>query len=477
MKILYVTSEALPFAATGGLGDVLGALPPAVLSRLDEGSDVRVVLPLYPAVKQKFGGELEYVTCGNAHLAWRNIYMGIFRAERHGVTYYFIDNEHYFLRNNCYGDFDDGERFAFFCAAVMELIRMVDFYPDIMHCNDWQTALCPVYLKLWYSAIDGYSRIKTVYTIHNIAYQGQYSHDILWDVFGIWDRDRSILDYDGCINLTKGAIVTADRVSTVSRTYAEEIMSEHYSHGLHHVLRSSYYKLCGIVNGIDTELYDPATDKNLAKNYTSKNLKGKEACRRELCEMCGFPDDGKPIVAMVSRLAGHKGFDLVERVLGEMLEAGDARFVLLGTGERHFEEFFEFMSYKYKDSMHSFFEFNKALASKVYAGADLFLMPSESEPCGLSQMIASRYGTVPIVRETGGLRDTIHSYREDTGEGNGFSFTDYNAHDMMYTVRRAIGFYYDRPFWKTLVKRVMEVDFSWDVSAKEYVDMYEQMRA
>lgn len=475
MKILYTASEAVPFAATGGLGDVMGSLPGAVLRNLGKGGDVRAVIPLYPDVRRSFGDSLTLIWEGETELAWRRQYMGIWQTQKDGVTYYFIDNEYYFKRGSYYGDFDDGERFAYFSAAVLQLLGTVDFYPDVIHANDWQTALVPVYLRLWYGGRPEYDGIRTVYTIHNIAYQGIYSPEILWDIFGIWDRDRHVLDYRGAVNLTKGAIVCADRVTTVSPSYAGEIQTEHYSHGLCHILRDNSHKLRGIINGIDTEKYSPEKDPGIAKNYSPRGISGKAECRRELCSMCGFEDDGTPIIAMISRLASHKGFDLVERVIREMLDAGDAKFVLLGTGEARYEDYFRYLDHIYGGSFKAHVTFDSALASKIYAGADMFLMPSESEPCGLAQMIASRYGTVPIVRETGGLRDTIKPLRDDTDEGNGFTFSNYNAHDMMYTVRRAVSVFKDKKRWAKLVRRVMKVDFSWDSSAAEYVRLYEEI--
>lgn len=473
MKILYAASEAVPFAATGGLGDVMGSLPAAVKKKLGKDGDVRVVIPLYPAVREKFGDSLTKVWEGLINLAWRRQYMGLWQTEKDGVTYYFIDNEYYFRRQSFYGDFDDGERFAFFSAAVPEMVRILDFYPDVIHANDWQTALIPVYLRLWYGGRQEYDSIRTVYTIHNISYQGIYSPEILWDVFGIWERDRDLLDYGGAVNLTKGGIVCADRVTTVSPTYAEEIQTEHYSHGLCHILRDNSYKLSGIINGIDTDRYSPEKDEAIAENYSASSMKGKAVCKDELCRMCNFENDSLPIIGMVSRLASHKGFDLVERVIREMLDAGDGNFVLLGTGERRYEDYFSYLSHIYSGRFRAFITFDSAIASKIYAGADMFLMPSESEPCGLAQMIASRYGTVPIVRETGGLRDTIKSLRDDTGEGNGFTFANYNAHDMMYTIRRAVSVYKDKRRWRKLVRQTMSVDFSWERSAEEYIKLYE----
>ncbi len=475
MKILYAASEAVPFAATGGLGDVMGSLPQAVKKQLGKKGDVRAVIPMYPKVREAFGDELTLVWEGEAFLSWRRQYMGIWQTIRDGVVYYFIDNEFYFKRPSLYGDFDDGERFAFFSAAVLRLLEVADFYPDVLHANDWQTALIPVYLRLWYSGRPEYDGIRTAYTIHNIAYQGIYGPETLGDLFGIWDRDRGTLSYDGAVNLTKGAIVCSDRVTTVSPSYANEIKTEHYSHGLHHILRDVSYKLSGIINGIDTVKHSAKKNPHIAGTFTPDDLSGKAECRNELLDLCGFQDDGRPVIAMISRLASHKGFDLVERVIREMLDAGDAKFVLLGTGEKRYEDYFGYLSSIYSDRFKAHIAFDSVLATKIYAGADMFLMPSESEPCGLAQMIASQYGTVPIVRETGGLRDTIHSLRDDTDEGNGFTFAAYNAHDMMYTIRRAVSVFYDRERWEKLMKNAMTVDFTWDRSAAEYIDLYKDM--
>lgn len=477
MKILYAASEVSPFAATGGLGDVMGSLPQATARRLGKTGDVRVVMPLYPSVREGFGDRLTLIFEGEVSLAWRRQYMGIWEYVSAGVRYYFIDNEYYFRRKSFYGDFDDGERFAFFSAAIPELMRALGFYPDILHANDWQTALIPVYLKLWYGGEEEYAGIRTVYTIHNISYQGVYSPDILWDVFGLGEAARGYLDFGGAINLTKGAAVLSDALTTVSPTYAEEIQTDYYSHGLSPILREVSYKLTGIVNGIDTERYDPERDTAIAMRYGSGDMSGKAVCRGELCSLCGFEDDGKPIIAMISRLASHKGFELIERVIGELLSEGAARFVLLGTGEERYENFFRTLSALFPNSFRAFIAFDSALASKLYAGADMLLMPSKSEPCGLAQMIASRYGTVPIVRETGGLADTVHSLSDDGSTGNGFSFANYNAHDMMYTVRRAVGFFYRKKLWSKLLGRIMSIDFSWDSSSEEYIHLYEKIKS
>lgn len=472
MKILFVGAEAVPFISTGGLGDVLGSLPQAIAS-VDKNADVRVVLPLYQKIKEKFASELEYVGNTTVGLSWRNQYCGIFKCEFGGVTYYFLDNEYYFKRGSIYGDFDDAERFAFFGKAVLDIMPVIDFYPDIMHTNDWQSAASVIYLKRKYYMNPYYCDIKTIYTIHNIDYQGIFSMSILGDVFGLdCFGDRSIVEYNGNINLTKGAIVCADVVSTVSQKYANEIQTEFYSSGLHYILHQYSDKLTGIVNGIDVNYYNPENDTVIAEKFTSSDLKGKKECKRQLQEMCGLEQNPDiPVVSMISRLASHKGFDLVKFILPEMLELG-IQFVLLGTGEYELEEYFKSIQARYPDKVKVFLEFNKDLSKKIYAGSDIFLMPSKSEPCGLSQMICSAYGTVPVVRETGGLYDTIKPYNMYNGEGNGFTFANYNAHEMKDAVARAVELYKDKKKWSALVKTAMETDFSWNVSANKYIEMY-----
>lgn len=476
MKILYVSPEALPFASTGGLGDVVGSLPPAVKAALGEGADVRVVLPFYPVVKEKFSDVVKFEGEMRVTLAWRRLFCGIRSAVKDGVKFYFLENDYYFMRDKFYGAFDDGERFAFFSRAVVDIMGAVDFFPDVLHANDWQSALSVIYLKQKYAHIPEYSKIRTVYTIHNIEYQGIYGFDILHDVFDLDDKDRNIVEYNGNINLTKGAITVSDRVTTVSERYAEEIMTPYYSHGLSSILELCSDKLSGIVNGIDVGYYDPATDPALKHHFTAQKLEGKKKCKVELQRMCGFEERREtPVIAMISRLAAHKGFDLVRCVLGEMLEYDDIQVVLLGTGEPEFENFFRELEAKYPAKFKAFIEFNKDLSKRIYAGADMFLMPSKSEPCGLSQMIASRYGAVPIVRETGGLYDTIKPYNRYDGTGNGFSFANYNAHEMMAVVRMAEELFCDRRAWLRLVRRVMAVDFSWNVSAEKYIELYKSL--
>lgn len=476
MKILYVASEAVPFASSGGLGDVIGSLPAAVSRRLGSDSDVRAVIPLYPSVREKFGDQIVLEKEFYVPLSWRRQYCGIWSIVKDNVKFYFVDNEYYFKRNLLYGSFDDGERFAFFCRAVLEMMGAVDFYPDILHANDWQSALSVIYLKRKYAGIREYSEIKTLYTIHNIEYQGIYGFDILNDIFDLYEWDRGIVEYNGDVNLSKGAIAAADKVSTVSEKYAEEILTPYYSHGLFHILESCRYKLCGIVNGIDTEYYNPSTDSVIPYHYSSANISGKSKDKAALQRKCGFEvSHDIPVIAMVTRLVAHKGLDLVCRIIDEMLNIDDIQFVLLGTGDSDFENFFREAAERHPGRLCAMIEFNKDLSRLIYAGADMFLMPSKSEPCGLAQMISSRYGTVPVVRETGGLYDTVKAYNKYDGSGNGFSFANYNAHEMLGVIREAVAVFSDRRKWNKLVKQVMNVDFSWNVSAEKYAELYRSM--
>lgn len=478
IKILYAASEALPYISTGGLADVMGSLPQAVHAQLGKGADIRAVIPLYPSIRDKFSEQLELVCEINVRLSWRNQYCGIWKIANQGVTFYFIDNLFYFDRKNIYGNFDDGERYAFFSKCILELMSAINFYPDILHANDWQTALSVIYLKRKYSHLDEYRGISALFTIHNIDYQGVYDFGILSDVFELPEWDRSIVEYNGCINLLKGAVVCADMVNTVSNTYSREILTEFFSSGLHHILRQAdaEERLVGIVNGIDVDYYNAETDPDIKANFTVDDLSGKAADKAELQRYAGFEvREDIPIIAMVSRLASHKGFDLVKHVLEEIVVNNEVQFVLLGTGEEALEKYFTYLAEKYPEKVCVKLEFNKVLSKKIYAGADMFLMPSKSEPCGLSQMIASRYGTVPIVRECGGLADTIRAYNEYTGEGNGFSFKNYNAHDMKNVIDYALVMYKDDVKWSHLVKNVMNTDFSWNVSAKRYIEIYEKL--
>ena len=471
MKVLFVTSEALPFAASGGLGDVAGSLPQAIRARL---VGCRIVMPLYEEVPQALRENMKFLTSISVPVAWRRQYCGIFEAKYGGVIYYLLDNQYYFKRQGLYGHYDDAERFAFLSRAAIEIIPAIDFKPDVIHSNDWQTALTPIYYKLFYQDRPEFSGIKTVFTIHNIQYQGKYGMELLEDVCGLPRNTAHIVEYEKCVNFMKGAIEMADAVTTVSPSYSQEILDPWFSHGLDPILAKNSYKLSGILNGIDVDNYNPATDNQIYANFTADNLSGKAENKKMLQERMGLPTNPDiPILSMVTRLVAHKGLDLVKYILDELLGAEDIQMVVLGSGDWTYESFFKEMQAKYPGKLSVAIGFIPELSRKIYAGSDLFLMPSKSEPCGLSQMIALRYGTIPIVRETGGLRDSIH----DSGDmqGNGFTFKSYNAHDMLGAIRRAIHGYYDRDSWKVLVKRATECDNSWGKSANEYIRLYKSL--
>lgn len=466
-KILFAASECTPFIATGGLAEVIGSLSKSLAQ--DEEYDVRVVLPLYSDIRGDYRQRFTYLGNINVPLGWRNQYCGIFSYEESGVTFYFLDNEYYFRRGGCYGYYDDGERFAFFSRAVMEILGFLQFYPDVLHCHDWQSALAAIYLKTIYCHRREYSLIRAVFTIHNIEYQGKYSLDVLEDLFGISNDYRYLLEFDGCANLMKAAIECSETFTTVSPTYAEEIKRAEYAHGLQGEVERNAFKLRGILNGIDVKSYDPATDPALFAPYSAENPAGKEVCKAELQKMLGLPvREDVPVVAMISRLVAHKGLDLVRAAIEELL-ADDVQFVLLGTGDSEYESYFKDLANRYKGKAVSIIAFNGDLSRKIYSGADIFLMPSKSEPCGLSQMIASRYLTVPVVRETGGLYDSIKPYGAG---GNGFTFAAYNAGDMLYVLREAVSLYKNKPEWQKLMIKAGTTDFSWQRSAEEYKKLY-----
>ncbi len=475
MKLLFVGSEVMPFAATGGLGDVLGSLP-AALKRTSPDDDIRLVMPLYGTMGQQYRETMTFVKSYEVSLSWRKLYCGVFSLEKDGVTYYFLDNEYYFKRDSLYGSFDDGERYAFFCAAVMRLMAELDFYPDVLHAHDWQSALAVIYLNLKYRSVPQYSNIKTVFTIHNIQYQGVYDFSILGDVFDIDGRDRQYVEYDGCINLMKGAIELADSVTTVSPTYAKEIMTPAYSQGLDKMLCRCAGKVSGILNGIDYEYYDPKNDADICTNFTWRSLGKKAANKAALQEYCNLPvRSDVPVYVIISRLAGHKGLDLVKYIMEEFVAKNDVQLVVLGKGEYDYECYFRYLSAKYSDKVSALLVYDRALSKKIYAAADMFIMPSKSEPCGLSQMIASRYGAVPITRETGGLYDSIKGYYiDEKGKvcGNGFTFANYNAHELADRMYAALSLYKDADAWQQLVKKVMREDFSWEKSAQQYLQLY-----
>lgn len=476
-KILFVGAEVMPFAATGGLGDVLGSLP-AALAAADPEADVRVVMPLYRAVGEKFRAAMTTETIFDVTLAWRRQYCGVLSLMRDGVKYYFIDNEYYFARDGLYGQYDDGERYAYFCAAVMQMLPRLDWFPDILHAHDWQAALSVVYLARKYASDPSYAPIKSVFTIHNIEYQGKYDFSILGDVFDLAPGDCGTVGYDGCINLMKGAVECADIVSTVSPRYAEEIMSPAYSHGLYHILRANAAKVSGILNGIDYVYYNPETDPVLAENYSAASITGKRACRSALRRDLNLPDTSEernvPLIAVISRLASHKGLDIVEESLRGVLRDTGAQFVVLGKGEARYEDFFRSLESEFPDQARALIAYDRDLSRRIYAAADIFLMPSKSEPCGLSQMIASRYGAIPVVRETGGLYDSIKGYWEEDGKmrGNGFTFANYSAGELYERTCAAVSLWKDSARRPRFVKRIMSVDFSWNVSAEKYLAMY-----
>ncbi|MBR7070663.1 MAG: glycogen synthase GlgA [Clostridia bacterium] len=469
MKVLFASSEAFPFAMSGGLADVAGALPKALRRRL---VGCRVVLPLYESVPEQLRSEMTFVCHITVPVAWRRQYCGVFEAHIGGVIYYLIDNQYYFKREGLYGHYDDAERFAFFSRAVLEILPHINFIPDVIHCNDWQTALVPVFLREFYRFDERYAKIKTVFTIHNIQYQGIYGMDLYSDVFGLKEGEEHIIEYGGCANLMKGAIECADRVTTVSPSYAREILDPYYSHGLDPVLAKFQEKTVGIVNGIDYEVYNPETDPLIYMNYSAESLSGKAFNKKELQKEMGLPQRDVPVFGMVTRLVAHKGIDLVKSVFEKLMDA-DLQFVILGSGDWEFENFFHQMAEKYPEKVGLKLGFVPQLAHRIYAGADIFLMPSKSEPCGLAQMVALRYGTIPIVRETGGLNDTISDSQD--GTGNGFTFANYDANDMAFTIWRSLMGYANRDGWEILQKRAMNCDNSWSVSANKYIRLYKEL--
>lgn len=472
MKILFAASEATPFAQSGGLGEVAGALPKALA---EKGEDVRVVLPLYECVKPELRESMNFLCYFDVPVSWRNQYCGVFESKIGNVTYYLIDNEYYFKRSGLYGYYDDAERFTFFSRAVLEIISHLDgFKPDIIHCNDWQTALVPLYYNSFYAHRPGYEGIRTVYTIHNIQYQGVYGKELLDEIIGVSPSDYSLLDYDGLVNFSKSAIECCNKVTTVSPSYANEILDPWYSHGLDSILLKNSWKLTGILNGIDVDSYNPQTDPAIPYKYSSSRKTGKAKCKAALEDRFGFEHKPEvPIMALISRLVSHKGLDLIINMIDELLYNTEVRFIVLGTGDSVYEDFFRGLAARHPDKFRLELAFDSALSRQIYAGADMFLMPSKSEPCGLSQMIALRYGTIPIVRETGGLKDSITDCGD--GKGNGFTFKTYNAQDMHWAINRCIDLYYnDKDTWKKLVSRAMKCDFSWSRSADLYIQMYKE---
>ena len=475
MKLFFAASEVAPFIKTGGLADVAGSLPNA-LAKL--GHDVRVILPLYSAIPAMWRRQMTFLKSFHFPLSWRNAYCGLFSLAYRGLTYYFIDNEYYFQREGLYGQFDDGERFAYFSRAVVEVPIQLGWSPDIIHCNDWQTSLVPVYLREARHREPLLMHTKSVFTIHNIEYQGQFDRNILGDVLGLDESyfREDMLSYYGDVNLVKGAIYAADYITTVSPTYAKELQYAFYAHGLEGVIADNYHKFTGILNGIDMEHNNPATDPFLPAPYSAADPSGKAACKAALQEKLGLNvDPDVPIIACISRLVAHKGYELVTAAFPKILEHY-VQFVVLGTGDWGIESFFRMAAQEYPGRVSANLMYSAELASQLYAGADLLLMPSISEPCGLSQMIAMRYGTVPIVRLTGGLKDSVPSYNPTTGTGLGFTFGSITPGDLLGAIDRGLEAYEtDRPNWTALMKRGMTTDFSWDQSAAAYEKVYQKV--
>ena len=473
MKVLFVAGEANPFIKTGGLADVAGALPKALV---EKGIDARVMIPLYLGIPQEMKNNMQYIGHCFVQLSWRSQYCGVFSYIYQGVTYYFIDNEFYFKRHGVYGHYDDGERFAFFSKAILESLKIIDFKPDIIHANDWHTALVPVFLDCFYRGDEYCKNAQTVYTIHNIEFQGQYGDGLIEDILGLNYDQSQLVRYAGCVNYMKGGIESAARVTTVSPSYANEILDPYYGYGMQDILNARKYKLSGIINGIDEEKNDPMTDKSLFKNYDINTLENKKFNKIGLQQLLGLPvKEDVPLIGMVGRLTHQKGIDLVTAVMDRILDM-DVQLVILGTGDWKYENILKDMQNRYPGKLRAIINFSSDMASKIYAASDMFLMPSKFEPCGLSQMIAMRYASVPIVRLTGGLKDTVIAYNHETGEGEGFTFLTYNASDMLYAIERAVGLYRDyKEDWNKVVLNGMKKDFSWKTIANQYIDLYKSI--
>ncbi|GIN61145.1 glycogen synthase [Robertmurraya siralis] len=466
INILIAASEGAPFFVTGGLGEVIGSLPKAIMKEDSHQFDIRVVLPLYESIRPEDRSQLEFLGHFDVSLSWRKQYCGVFQIEKNGVIYYFIDNEFYFRRTVPYGYGDDGERFAFFSKAVLESIHLMNFQPTIIHCHDWQTALIPVYLHFTHHNMG----MKSLFTIHNIEYQGIHDLSIIDDIIGLPKEAGAILEYKGAVNLMKAAIETAHQVNTVSPSYATELRYDYFAKGLASIIQRNEKKLLGILNGIDIDLYNPQTDSALFTNYDRNSLDKKRENKLQLQKLVNLPADEKvPLLAIVSRLVPHKGLDLVTGMMEKLMNE-QVQVIVLGIGERKYEDYFRWIHEQYQGKVAALISFNQDLARKIYAGADFFLMPSQSEPCGLAQMIALRYGTVPIVHAVGGLRDTIQDC--SIGEGNGFVFEQYNSDDLFAAIKRGLKAYENEENWDSLLKWVMNLNYSWEKSAKEYEKIY-----
>ncbi|KZE77305.1 glycogen synthase GlgA [Paenibacillus elgii] len=473
MKVLFAASEAVPFVKTGGLADVIGSLPKELAK---QGIDVRVILPKYEDIPARFTEQMETVASFTLQMGWRSLYCGIQKLEHDGIAFYFVDNEFYFRRKGCYGYGDDAERFAFYCRAVLDALPHIDYMPDLLHCHDWQAGMIPVLYRAHFSHQPLYSHLKTIVTIHNLKYQGVFGKEQFQDFFALGEEHLHgyALEMHGGASFLKGGLLYSDYITTVSPTYAEEIQTPYYGEHLDGLLRSQNGRLQGILNGIDYEEFDPMTDPHLEFNYRDSYAK-KQANKLKLQERLGLPvDKDVPLIALVTRLVDQKGLALIDRMIAELM-ALDAQWVVLGTGEPRFEELFRWAAGMFPDKLSAQILFDEALARQIYAGSDLFLMPSLFEPCGIGQLIAMRYRSVPIVRETGGLRDTVTPYDETTGEGTGFSFTNYNAHDMLFTIERAVRLYREPGVWTNLMNNIKKKDFSWRRSAQQYADLYRQL--
>lgn len=469
-KVLVASPEVMPFSGTGGLGEVAGSLPRAVNHMEDSEIECRVIMPLYGSVKPEWREKMTFLGHKDIPVSWRSQYMGIFELEKDGVIYYFVDNEYYFKRSKLYGFYDDCERFSFFSRAVIESADITGFAPDIIHANDWQTALAVVFAKTVYAD----RGIKTVFTIHNVEYQGRYGKDVLGECIGIDDADNHYLMKDGDVNLMKGAILLADLITTVSPTYARELTYPVSAFGMDGVIRDNEYKMIGILNGIDTVSYDPTNDPFLGYSYSSANIRGKRWCKRALQKRLGLQLTDAPMVTMISRLVAPKGVDIIADIMDNLLANTDMQFVMLGTGDAGYEDYFRGLQYRYPEKVRSLIEFNTKTAHEIYAAGDMLLMPSRSEACGLAQMIGCRYGNTPIVRLTGGLADSIQEW--DGENGNGFTFFEFNGGELEYAIRRALNLYGDRKKWNTMVKHIMDEDFTWERSAKEYSKLYGELK-
>ena len=472
MKILYVTSEANPFAASGGLGDVMGALPAAVAAV--EGNECSVILPLYDTMKEEFRCKMEHVIDMSFNHAWRHTGASVFKITHNKVNYYFVENHSYFNRGRLYGEYDDAERFSFFSRAVVQFILHTGDIPDILHANDWQSAPAVIYLKTEYSHIDVLKKIKTVYTIHNIEYQGKFGSQILGDVFGIDSRYRGVVDFDGCINLMKGAMVSSDFITTVSPNYARELEYDFFAFGLSSIVKQSSHKMRGVINGIDYSYFSPEKGGDIYASYNNRTYKsGKAKNKAALQAEVGLPvEPSIPLAVMITRFASQKGIDLVLHILDELL-CENVQVIVLGTGEKEYEDAFRACEARHPNNFRALIKFDRVISKKMYAGADIFLMPSKSEPCGLAQMIACSYGTIPVVRSVGGLYDSIRTYGEEGA--NGFRFDNYNAHELLFTVKAALELYKTPKKWNELTASAKRSNFTWENSAKEYISIYNNL--